>query len=155
MAKFVYIGSTSTSKRVRSIYLGVSSASRVVTKAYVGVGGVAKQFWPRTGKYSEARGSETLITTRHTTEHTLFYNCYGSYTFDSNSGMYSLNTSTRVRLYANPQTTITYGISGYTTNGGVYYQLTTCRAWSYYPGGSYGQVIYYIYGMPMTTIQNY
>ena len=113
MAKFVYIGSASASKRVRSIYLGVSSASRAVTKAYVGVGGVAKQFWPRTGKYSPAYGGAVLVTTRIQQYNAALENftIYRDASFDESTGLWNLSNKDTVTIYYVSSGSV--GLSGY------------------------------------------
>lgn len=155
MAKFVYVGLSSASKKAKAIYLGMSSKARKVTKAYIGVSNIARQFYPATPKYSETRGPETFISSRSTTSHSYEYPAYGSYTFDPNTGIYRVNSPIELRLYADPQTSISYAINGYDVKGSTCYQLTICKAFSYNPGTGTLQVIYSIYGLPMTAKQNY
>ena len=47
MARRIYIGSSNSSRNVKSMYIGVSGAVRKVTKGYIGENNVARIFYPR------------------------------------------------------------------------------------------------------------
>ena len=64
MARRIYIGNGSSSRRVKGIYLGISGSSRKVVKGYIGVSGSAKQFYPL---YKWKRYSVNSTSTLHKT----------------------------------------------------------------------------------------
>ena len=49
MAKKVYVGVSSTARKVKRMYVGVSSKARRVKKGYVGINGVARLFYASEG----------------------------------------------------------------------------------------------------------
>lgn len=148
MAKFVYIGATNA-RRVSSLYIGVNGSARRITKAYIGVSGSAKQFYPPSPRYSEGRGGSSLVDTQMRSYLSYWpIALYTAYSFDPNTGVYTLLNQASVRI---PGGTSSYSMRGYYGYfSGAAFALDSCDRDQ--DGGSYS---FWLYGSQMTAIANW
>ena len=150
MAKFVYIGATNA-RRVSSLYIGVNGSARRITKAYVGVSRQAREFWPLTPKFSETRGADTRIASTSQMYDAMWeVDAYRSYTFDSETGTYTLPRADRttLQLYSGTDRLQLGGVYG--MFNGSFYEIMYCDRQDFGIGFSWT-----LYGRELLAQQNW
>lgn len=97
MAKRIYLGNGSA-RNVKSLYIGVNGAARRIKAGYIGSSNIARRFWPKGYIWNYYTVSNVY---RDMGWHRGFYSMYymgtyqlaSAYTFNANTGMYTINAS--------------------------------------------------------------